>query len=268
MAHDDYKEMIPARALSALDATEEHALNEHLENCSECRKQLEEWQATAAALALAPDPVEPSPKVRERILKQARKDLSSAPEVIPFRPASRNVWSSFGSLGAVAAVVLVMALIVGVIVLWRQNRAAQANVAALSDQLKRAQSDLQHSEEFKELLIRAGAQFHELVGTEKAAGATAKLAYDRTGNAWLIAQGLPSVPEGKEYQLWFIVAPEGPIPGKTFTPDAAGRATLKDSVPEKALSGVPTFAITLEPAGGAQSPTGPMYLQFQPSKFQ
>ena len=49
MVHDDYKEMIPARALSALDAAEERALNEHLENCAECRKELEDWQATAAA---------------------------------------------------------------------------------------------------------------------------------------------------------------------------------------------------------------------------
>ena len=34
MVHDDYKEMIPARALSALDAAEEQALNEHLKTCA------------------------------------------------------------------------------------------------------------------------------------------------------------------------------------------------------------------------------------------
>src|SRR4029078_13215843 len=78
MVHDDYKELIPARALSALDATEERALNEHLENCAECRKELEDWQATAAALSLTPDPAERSPQVRERILSEVRKDLSSS----------------------------------------------------------------------------------------------------------------------------------------------------------------------------------------------
>ncbi len=88
MVHDDYKEMIPAHALSALDAAEERALNEHLENCAECRKELEDWQATAAALSLASDPAEPSPQVRERILTEVRKDLSSSPEVIPFRSYS------------------------------------------------------------------------------------------------------------------------------------------------------------------------------------
>jgi len=104
MVHEDYKEMIPARALSALDAAEERALNEHLENCSECRTELEQWQATAAALSLAPDPAEPSPEVRQRILSEVRKDLSSAPEVIPFRSAPRNIWSSFGTLGSLLAI--------------------------------------------------------------------------------------------------------------------------------------------------------------------
>src|SRR3954454_22290689 len=100
MAHDDYKEMIPARALSALDAAEQRALNEHLENCTECRRELEDWQATAAALSLASDPAEPSPQVRERILSEVRKDQSSS-EVIPFKSPPRNFWRSFGSLGAI-----------------------------------------------------------------------------------------------------------------------------------------------------------------------
>ena len=122
MVHEDYKEMIPARALSALDAAEAQALNEHLANCAECRKELDEWQATAAALALGANPAEPSPQVRARILDEVRKDLSE-PQIIPFRSTPRNFWSSFGSLGAMAAAVLFTALIVTLIVLWRQNNA-------------------------------------------------------------------------------------------------------------------------------------------------
>ena len=81
MVHEEYKEMIPARALSALDAAEAQALNEHLENCAECRKELEEWQTTAATLALTADTLEPSPAVRERILSEVRNDLSSPPGI-------------------------------------------------------------------------------------------------------------------------------------------------------------------------------------------
>ncbi|HKY42643.1 MAG TPA: anti-sigma factor [Pyrinomonadaceae bacterium] len=247
MVHDDYKEMIPARALSALDATEDHALNEHLENCSECRRELEEWQATASALALASDPAEPSPKVRERILSEVRKDQSSTPEVIPFKSTSRNIWSSFGSLGAIAAVVLVTALIAGVIVLWRQNR-------AIREQLARAN-------EFVELVNTPGARVSELKGIDLGQGATAKLAYDRTtGRAILTASKLPTVPQGKAYQLWFIVGNKPPIPGKTFVPDSTGNAVLKDQMPKEAVD-ANLFAITVEPAGGVSAPTGPMYLR-------
>ena len=245
MVHEDYKEMIPARALSALDATEERALNEHLENCDECRKELEEWQATAATLAVVADPVEPSPKVRERIMSEVRKELAT-PEVIPFRSTSRNIWRSFGSLGAMAAVVLFTALIVGLIVIWRENR-------AMNEELARTR-------EFVQLATTPGAKMNELKGVDLGAGATARFAYDKTGHAMLMADNLPSVPRGKAYQLWFIVGKNPPMPGKTFSPDSAGKGMLIDQMPKEALDSA-IFAITLEPETGSRAPTSPIYLR-------
>jgi anti-sigma-K factor RskA len=244
MVHDDYKEMIPARALSALDAAEERALNEHLENCSECREELEQWQATAATLAVTVDPLEPSPQVRERILSEVRKETATT-EVIPFRSTSRNIWRSFGTLGAMAAVVVVTALIVSLIVLWRQYQAIQQNLG--------------EAYEFVELVRTPGAAVIELKGTNAAAGATAKVAYDKTGHAMLLADKLPDVPKGKAYQLWFIVGNNPPMPGKTFSPDETGNGMLKDQMPKEALTS-PVFAVTLEPEHGSTSPTSPMYL--------
>ena len=242
MVHDDYKEMIPARALSALDAAEELALNEHLENCSECRTELEQWQATAAALSLAPDPAEPSPEVRQRILSEVRKDLSSAPEVVPFRSAPRNIWSSFGTLGAIAAVVLFAALAIGLAVLWRQNQR------------------LEREREFVELVNTPGARVVELRGTDPELSGTVKLAFDRTGRLVLMASKLPSVPQGKAYQLWFIVGNKPPVPGKTFVPDSGGNAVLKAEMPADAIN-ANVFALTVEPASGSTAPTNPIYLR-------
>jgi anti-sigma-K factor RskA len=251
MVHDDYKEMIPARVLAALDAAEERALNEHLENCSECRAELEGWQATAAALSLASDPAEPSPEVRKRILSEVKKDLSSVhkgtheatPEVVPFRSTSRrNVWSSFGSLGAIAAVVLVLALIAGVIVLWRQNQR------------------LARESEFVELVKTPGARVSELRGIDPGLSANAKIAYDRSGRAILMTSKLADPPPGKAYQLWFIVGTKPPVPGKTFVPDSDGSAVLKDQMPREAVD-ADVFAITVEPASGSSAPTSPIYLR-------
>ena len=68
MVHNDYKEMIPAHALSTLDAADERALNQHLAECDECRRELADWEATAASLALGAKPMEPSPQVRDKLL--------------------------------------------------------------------------------------------------------------------------------------------------------------------------------------------------------
>ena len=234
MVHDDYKAMIPAQALSALDAAEERALSEHLRECAECRRDLAEWEATAASLALSADPAEPSPEVRSRILR-------SVSPVVPLASRRRNLWSSLGSLGSIAAVILFAALIVSVVVLWQQNRA------------------LKQQNQFYQLLTAPGTRITTLAGTAQATGATAKLAYDQNGRAILLADGLPRAPEGKEYQLWFIVGNK-PLPGKTFAPDDRGHGVFQDQIPEVARAAA-VFAITLEPAGGVHAPTGAIYLR-------
>ena len=253
MVHDDYKEMIPAHALSALDAGDERALNEHLAGCAECRRDMAEWEATAASLALSAKPMEPSPEVREKLLTQIRAEKSgaeqpeksgseqSASNVVPFDRRPRTLWNSLGSFGSIAAVILFAALVVSVVVLWQQNRV------------------LQHENAFYKLLTAPGSRIAELSGTTEASGAEAKLAYDKNGRAFLIVNGLPRAPEGKEYQLWYIVDNK-PLPGKTFAPDNSGNGKLEDQVPEAARQSA-VFAITLEPAGGVRTPTGAIYLR-------
>ena len=233
MVHDDYKELIPAHALSALDATDERALNDHLAECAECRRDLAEWEATAASLALSAKLMEPSPQVREKILTKIRSEKSSS-KVLPFPSPRQKVWVAI-------AAALFLALLVSVFVLWQQNR------------------ELRRQNLVAQVLNAPGSKIIELSGTAEASGATAKLAYDTTGRAVLIANGLPHVPTGKEYQLWYIVDNK-PLPGKTFAPDTSGNGTLEDHVPEAARRSA-IFAITLEPAGGVQSPTGAIYLR-------
>ena len=250
MVHNDYKEMIPVHALSALDAADERALSKHLAECDECRRELADWEATAASLALSAKPMEPSPQVREKLLIQVRSEKSgsqksdlkdSGSNVVPFGRPKRTIWNSLGSLGSIAAVVLFAALIVSVFVLWQQNRA------------------LRQQNEFFQLVTAPGARMAELSGTAEATGATAMLAYDRSGRAMLITHGLPRAPEGKQYQLWFIVG-NNPLPGKAFSLDSSGRTLMTDQVPEAARNSA-IFAVTLEPAGGVPKPTGSIYLR-------
>jgi anti-sigma-K factor RskA len=258
MSHEDYKEMIPAHALSALDLTDDRALTEHLAQCVECRQELNEWQQTAAAVALTASPAEPSLKVRERILSQIRseRDESITPKVVPFKPQQKNVWTSFGSLGAIAALVL-FALVLGYLVLLRrENQAMKNELQTLLQQNQKIQKDL----EMVTMLKKPGSKLMELNGTAVAPGAFAKLAFDQTGQAMVMMSGLPAPPAGKEYQLWFIVADKPPMRGRTFSTDSHGEVMLKDQLPDVALKAA-VFAVTLEPQGGSASPTMPMYLR-------
>lgn len=264
MAHEDYKEMLPARALSALDAADEHALNQHLSECAECRRELADWENTAASLALSVPPDEPSPQVRNRIMSAVRSEPrnreSTQSRVVEFPQSRRERWTAFGQVGAIAAAVLFLVLIIWIVVLWQQNRALRREADMLARQMQAVQEESARANELVAILSSPGARFRSLSGTGPGTGATAQLAYDGSGRALLMANALPPTPAGKQYQLWFIVGNNPPIPGQTFSPDEMGQGELRDEVPERALDSA-MFAITLEPTGGSTAPTSAIYLR-------
>ena len=274
MVHEDYKELISAHALSALEEPDERLLTEHLSGCSECRLEFETWQASAATLVLTSEPLEPSPELRERILAQARAEgrparveavdrsagEKSGARVLPFSTAPKNVWSSFGSLGAIAAAIVFVAMLVAIIVLWQQNQRAQTLLARQNQELINAQAEYARVSEFQrlfqELFASPNSKMVKLTGTKDATTASAMFVYDKSGHAMLMANGLPAAPN-KVYQLWFIVGNK-PMPGKVFTTDQSGRGSLTDDVPGVARDNA-VFAVTLEPKP-VDSPTGPIVL--------
>jgi anti-sigma-K factor RskA len=263
MAHQDYKEMLALHVLTALDPQVESALHQHLATCAECRAELDAWRATASALAYATQPVQPSEQARERLLESVRAESgpsrSTPANVIHLTQASKRWSSPVLRFEAIAAALIFVALVIGLAILWKQNRTAQTELAHLKSQIEESRKARDQEREAVELVTSPGARMTELRGTKDAPGAHAMLVFDhKTGRAILMAKGLPSAPAGKAYQLWFMVGTR-PMPGKVFTTDSAGNAMSHDQVPAEALDSK-VFAVTLEPQGGAASPTGPMYL--------
>ena len=277
MTHENYKELLAASALKALDDPDARILNTHLESCADCRAEIIEWEETAALLALDAKPLEPSAQVRERILASVGADSlvsnrvgsiasarrsTVAPQVESnvrlFKLPTRNVWASLGSFGAIAATVVFVALSIALVVLWQKNRAMQSELVRLTTEMNQARAQLDHERAMGELLTSPDAHMAKLTGTNVAPGAHAMLAYDKSGHAMLMAKGMPSAPAGMAYQLWYI-KDNKKMPGKVFTPDAAGNGTLEDQIPAVARDAA-VFAITLEPMAGVQVPTGSIYL--------
>jgi anti-sigma-K factor RskA len=316
--HEDYKEMLTAHALGALEPDEALALDAHLATCPECRAELDQWLDTAAALAYSVPQAEPNANLRASILQNARthtqvaesvkrsdgitgeslkgatapRDASNAPagisnasteisitsaetstdsskastNVLPFAPPARRKWSAPAMLGTLAASLAVAALILSLLSLWQRNSRMQAEINSLRERLGQTQGELARLLEMQAPLASPDSHAAMLAGTNVAPRAHAMLAFDkRTGRAMLLAYDLPPAPAGKAYQLWFI-ADGHVMPGVVFTPDARGRAEVRDQMPAEGLKAPSAiFAVTLEPAGGVVAPTGDKYLLSQSS---
>jgi anti-sigma-K factor RskA len=81
--------------------------------------------------------------------------------------------------------------------------------------------------------------------------------------AMIQVNGLPSTPEGKTYELWWITKESGPVAAGLFQVGANGSIAAPASIPP-AGQHLLACAVTLEPAGGVSKPTGQMYLKGTP----
>jgi len=269
MEHHDYQELLALYALDALDASDARLLEEHLAGCAACRSEMVELRDASGLLAYAATPIAPRAEVRDQILAKARReqperqpDKALAPVVaMPRRP---QLWTNMLRLAAAVAFV---ALLVGVIVLWRRDLRMRQEIAQLSRQLDtqrhelvRDREVLARQREALALLNSPTARKMELAGTQAAQSARGTFVYDqKTGRAILMAEGLPATPADKAYELWFIPKGHSPMAGRMFTIDASGHAMLPEQMPAEAMEGA-VIAITLEPKQGSTAPTGAIYL--------
>ncbi|HYG80519.1 MAG TPA: anti-sigma factor, partial [Pyrinomonadaceae bacterium] len=282
----EYKEMLAAQALGALEPAEARELAEHLAACAECGAELGAWQDTASSLAYAAPPAEPPADLRSRVLAGIRSDGARRPaakdgavesgprktsraesKVVPLARPLRPRWSAAMKVGALAASIAIIAMAAALVVLWNRYTAVQQEFVQLTDrwelaqgELRREREQLARRQEAIALITSPGARVTALAGTDVATRAHGKLVYDRdTGRAMLMAYDLPPAPSGKAYQLWFIAEGKPPMPGSVFNTDSAGRAEMREQLPSEARAAT-VFAVTLEPSGGVPAPTGAKYL--------
>lgn len=261
-SHEEYKEMLPAYALDALDAEEAREVEAYIKQHKDLRDELDDWRETASLLAYAVPVAEPSSSVREKLFANIRlqKQTSSvevtkpASNVIPFpTKQTQRRWNTIQLVAALAASVAIFLLSVLLWTALQNNRANESQIAELKNRLNETQKRIEEQNKDIALFTSADSNIVALKGLGTAPNAVARLAYDRkTGNAVLIAENLPSIPAGKAYQIWYIT--DKPTPGKTFKPDASGKATLRDLIPSGSLQ-ASVFAVTIEDEKGATSPT-------------
>lgn len=245
MSHEELQELLALHALDALAPSEAAELETHLATCASCRKELDELRITAGAIGMAVEPVAPAPELRARILARVGTPPTAPRAAEVVRPPA-SFWRPLAGLASFAAAAVIVAL--------------SMYALGLTERVRTIEGQLAEKRELADFLSSPDTATVILAGTDEAPKARLKLAYDRrTGHAVLFGYDLPPPPAGKAYQMWFITGGR-PLPGRVFDPGATGRGWWPEQVPPDGRD-ASVFAVTLEPADGVSSPTGPMFLK-------
>lgn len=189
----------------------------------------------------------PSPVIKQNLESQLTfaKPLNESKKIRLFNPYA-----------AAAAVVLLSSIALNVLLYVRLQHSNNELVAALSknqqmaDNLKGNQVKLDAIN--NQLAVLTNPEYRKILlkGTAQSPTGLVSIFWNKTSSeVYLSVNNLPKPTSGKQYQLWAIVG------GK---PQDAGLLPLTDEaalMQMKSFGEADAFAITLENAGGAESPT-------------
>ncbi|MFB7664054.1 anti-sigma factor domain-containing protein [Kitasatospora sp. NPDC056138] len=234
----DLHTLTGAYAVHALDEPERKAFERHLAQCDACTQEVREFAATLARLGAA-ESVMPPPELRHRVMA-VLPSVRQLPPLVSQDHGARHrqarlvrYWPKFALAASVA-----LAAALGGVAVQQHDQARQAEVQAsrLQEQLARLDA-LLTAPDSRTATGRAGSGVGTVVWSKK------------LGQAGFLAAGMPALPHGRTYQLWFddagTMRPAGLLP--------AGDGSL---VLTGAIDGAGGIGVTVEPDGGSQHPTG------------
>jgi anti-sigma-K factor RskA len=255
-------------AMGALSPVESTQVKAHLEACARCKEEVRQSTLALAAYAQTTPEVAPLDGAKERFMARVAKTpqgaalqasrAAGAPSVETQKASFwQRVLGSGAWSGALAGALAVLLAGVGL-----DDLKERAEIRPLLHQAQKGAIDSAQLNELMELLTSPQAQKVALNQSPVAAPPPeGRVVYAaRTGKLLMTATNLKPLPAGKTYELW-ILQPDGkkPLPAGTFAPDSAGYAAMILANAPAGLT-VQGFGVTVENAGGAETPTLPIVL--------
>ena len=137
----------------------------------------------------------------------------------------------------------------------------QRNVDTTGDQMTALEAKVAQITDLTLASLGPDARVARLAGLPASPSATGTVALSPTqGTAMLEVNGLPPTPDDKEYEVWWIGAKQGPVKAGLFEPSSHGATIVSLYLPPPGEI-VLASAITLEPLGGVEKPSGAMYMK-------
>ena len=279
-------DLLPAYALGVLGDDERAQVEAFLRADERGRQELAVLEAVVGQLPLLVDEREPPAGLRQRLLAAAEAEADDAGPATPAAPATipgavaatppaprpaepTPLPRRFRPSVLAAGLLLFLSLGLGA---WnialrgqvdaqqRLNDQLQGQLAAQTGQNSQLLSQVQQQQvQIAALQAQPRAEIYTISGAPGAPNASGQLVYlPGHQTAFLSVQNLPAAPQGRTYQVWYV--PPGPQPrpidaGLLGTTDPNEAARLQAD-----LGQFQAVAVSLEPAGGSQQPTGPIVL--------
>jgi len=257
-------------AMSALSAAEAKPVEAHLQVCARCNEELRQNTLALAAYAQTTPEVEVPAGSKDRFMARLAATPQTAPaaqeKIAPFKviPAKTAEPVSFWHriFGSGWSPVLAGAFALLLVVVGIDDMQKRTQIGPLLEQAQHGAIDSAQLSQLMELLTSPQAKRVALhPGPVSAPPPEGRVTYAaRTGKLLLTASNLHALPAGKTYELW-ILQPNGkaPLPAGTFVPDSSGNATMILANAPAGLT-VQGFGVTIENAGGSETPTLPIVL--------
>ena len=289
MNHDQLKELLPLEAIGLLDGEEARAMAAHLaDGCDECDAELGAFRETLAAMALSEAGGAPADRIWQRLerrLEAVATEATAASDRAGARFSDRSVrrgesrrWLVGAALAAGVALLMTVIADRSARQLTATQHAAEAEIAALDDrardlglqltqrnrELTSLRDQLATASQMTRAVLAPDLHMIKLQPMPPAPAAAGLVAMSASrGRCVVEIAGLPPLPPDKTYELWWIGSKSGPVRAALFNPGPRGGATVSPGMPPEGET-ILASAVTLEPAGGLDKPTGAMYLKGAP----
>lgn len=244
-------------ALGALDDAEKREFESKLATRGDCAQKIAEARGRMALLALAAPRVEPSPGVKEVLMRRLHSTAEGPGGSVPAVPLPSPAEGIFGRWWAVL-LPLSGALALATMLLWLHNIQLDRQLADLRATVAAQQKQLDDSHHMADLLAAHDTIVVRLWEQKTPTSVGARVVYNSREGTMMYDGTLPPAPADKVYQIWLVPMNGAPISAGWFTgrPDRPGHMMMKLPAGVTAKE----FAVSLEPAGGVPQPTGPMVL--------
>lgn len=254
--HEQFADELALYALNELTGSELQEMEQHLETCASCRREVLSLRSDLGLLGLSAVGPRPPARSKDRLTRAIAAEPRGVAAFASTPPASsrRAFWLSW------IPAAIALALLAFALSLRQSNQSLHDQLAELRNRYNDQRAQLAQAQENMNLLLAPDAIHVSLTPRNASRHPSATAIFSPSQQRMtLMASNLPAVPTGKAYELWVIPPQGAPVNAGVFKPDQHGNAVMLDH-PMPIGVEPKTFALTVEDEAGSDKPTSPIVI--------